>query len=352
MPTLSQKAIQLAWDTGHFWSFPNDVTQDKLHILKPDDPTVVQALISMSKANTTVYTNATLELHGRQPDFDGIIGPAMIDLVNTTRCMVPDYAPPEGAAFTFSDPYIQQVCERMQETEAAIGTGNWKSCHNIGNFHCATIGIDDSNLPSFLRPVWLQVLRNVRQSYAGVGLLWKYISKDGIDVLTGEQFSGVINTQLSFSTRSSGWIGLAIVGVNETCGSKIWCRFLSTYKGGSDTTSIATQWTTLVKHELGHNCGRSHTNGGVMNPSIINNLPISWDSDPSASWLRLQFGGVPVPIPGDKKPAPNPLPEPKTVEQRLLDMEVKNIVQDVTIDWSVRELRILKEQLQILKERL
>ena len=348
--TISQYAIRTAWFLGAFWSPDNpdgaNLKQEDLHLLRPEDPVVVKAMISMSKMDSSRYTKLVLDKHGRAPNFDGEIGPAIVAMVSgddgVSRCPVPDFAPPPGVVFAFDDPDLQKVVERMQLDAVlpSFGSGNWKGCHGVGQFHSASIGVDTSGLPSFLSPVFLSVLKNVQQAYAGVGLLFLFI-KDGKDMLTGTAFSGQINSDMSLVNSSSGWIGLAIVGEGETCGSKIWCKFLNTYKGGSDPASIITQWTTLLKHELGHNCGRSHTNGGVMNPSIVNNLPTEWvANDPSTSWLKGQFGGVPVPIPGGG-PTPPPIP-PSTIEQQIRDLQVKNIVQDVTLDWCVRKLRDLK----------
>ena len=349
--TISQFAIRAAWETGHFWSPDNpnghNVEQKDLALLKPDDPVVVAAMISMSRMDAGRYTRHVLDQHGRGPTFDGVIGPAIEAMVSEEngRCPAPDFAPPPGASFAFDDPDLQLVVERMQLDAvemAAFGSGNWKGCHNVGEFHSASIGVNTSGLPTFLQGVFKQVLTNVQRAYAGVGLLFRFI-KDGQDMLSGESFSGQINSDMSFVGNSSGWIGLAIVGQGETCGGKIWCKFLNTYRGGSDNASIITQWTTLLKHELGHNCGRSHTNGGVMNPSIVNGLPTEWASnDPSTAWLKGQFGGVPVPIPGGG-PIPTPIPiPPSTIDQQIRDLQVKNIVQDVTIDWCVRKLRDLK----------
>lgn len=311
--------------------------------LQPDDPVVVKAMISMSKMDASRYTKHVLDQHGRQPHFDGEVGPAIVAMVleHNGRCPVPDFAPPPGTSFLYEDPALQQVVERMQADAAlpAFGSGNWKGCHEVGQFHCATVGVNTSGLPSFLKPVFLEVLKNVQRAYAGVGLLFRFV-QNGKDMLTGEDFDANINTEMSFVNSSDGWIGLAIVGQGETCGSKIWCRFLNTYKGGSDTNSIITQWSTLIRHELGHNCGRGHTNGGVMNPSIVNNLPLEWvDSDPSTAWLKQQFGGIPVPIPGGG-PTPPPTP-PTTTEQLIRDIQVKNAVQDASINWLISKVKAL-----------
>lgn len=347
--SISQFAIRVAWETGHFWSPDNvnghNIQQKDLKLLKPEDPVVVAAMISMSRMEAGRYTQHVLDQHGRTPHFDGVIGPAIVSMVleHNGRCPIPDFVPPPGTSYLYEDPDLQAVVERMQfqASMPAFGTGNWKGCHTVGNFHCATVGVNTSGLPGFLKPVFLQVLKNVQLAYAGVGLLFRFIS-EGRDMLTGEELNLNINTEMSFVNSSDGWIGLAIVGTGETCGGKIWCKFLSTYRGGQDNSAIVAQWTTLIKHELGHNCGRGHTTGGVMNPSLVNNLPTEWvQSDPSTSWLKGQFGGVPVPIPGGG-PAPNPDPPPGTngsVERQIRELQVANAVQDASIQWCIKQIK-------------
>lgn len=355
--SVSQFAIRVAWETGHFWSPDNvnghNIRQEDLKLLQPHDPVVVAAMISMSRMDAGLYTKHVLEHHGRVPHFDGQIGPAMLGMINDNngRCPIPDYVPPPGTSFLYSDPDLQAVVERMQleSTLPAFGSGNWKGCHQVGEFHCATVGVNQSGLPSFLKPVFLQVLRNVQRAYAGVGLLFIFVT-EGRDMLTGKPFDGHINTEMSFVPRSDGWIGLAIVGQGETCGGKIWCKFLNTYVGGNSEAAIVTQWTTLIKHELGHNCGRGHTTGGVMNPSIVNNLPTDWvDSDPSTPWLKGQFGGVPVPIPGGN-PVPNPQPGPggSTTDRQIRELQVANAVQDASIQWAINQIQKIKEKIGLI----
>lgn len=355
--SLSSFAIRCAYEFGHFWNPDNqnglNITQADLPKLKPTDKVVVDALISLSKMDATTFTRASLDHTGKLPEFDGRLTAPMWDVLDgpNGRCPVPDFAPPLGVVFAFEDPYLQQVVTDMQARQnMAVGSGNWKRCHNVGDAHCATVMIDDRNLPVFLQPLWKQVLTNVQLSYANVGLLFRFMDQNKVDVLTGEDLGLHVNINMSFVSSSDGWIGLAIVGTGETCGGTIWCRFLNTYKGGQNDQQIITQWTTLLKHELGHNTGRSHTNGGVMNPSIVNGLPLLWTpEDPSYNWLVGQFSGVAVQIPGQPKPPDDPKPPTNPgdtnltlLQKQLRDVQLKNVIQDVHLKWLTDQVSILK----------
>lgn len=218
---------------------------------------------------------------------DGNVGPATLMAMAVPRCGRPDVG--------------------RSVPEQVLGTGGWKNCHGADGFHQAIAYVDDRNLPGFLEPVWGDVLKLTQQSYAEIGLLWRFIDGDRRDILTGERIDGSVNTDITF-TRGSGWIGLAIVGngSNQQCSSRIWAKFDYRYA----PANVVREWTTLVKHELGHNCGLQHTRGGVMNPGIVNGLPASWRGDPAEGTLRRWFGGEPVDIPnGPDEPEP---PEPPT----------------------------------------
>lgn len=353
--SIEQFAIRVAFEYGHFWN-PNNpeghnVTQADLVNLKVTDPVVVDALISLSKMDATAYTRESLNETGKLPAFDGRLDNALLRTMDAAnRCPIPDYAPPAGVFFAFDDEWLQQVVLDMQMRAAApiqfaLGSGNWKSCHGQQNIHCCTVMVDSGGLPSFLKPVFKKVLVNVQKAYADVGLLFRFLDQQNVDVLTDETVNSNINIDMSFVGSSSGWIGLAIVGTGESCGGRIWCRFLNTYKGGNSEEAIITQWTTLIKHELGHNTGRGHTSGGVMNPSIVNGLPTEWAlNDPSTPWLKQQFSGVPVPIPGTPKP-PDP-PKPPTVggdwEKEMAEVRLKNTIQDVQLQWLTESVRKLQ----------
>jgi hypothetical protein len=198
-------------------------------------------------------TSATIKING---EADAVTR----KLLQTARCACPDYA----AAYT----------DELQ------GSGNWRGCHNIGLFHCATVKFTTA-IPSFLAPVFDEVWANVVEAYAELGLKFE---RD--DNATNP------NIDVSFVTPDGGWIGLAIVGQNEQCNSEIWARFDKNYR----PANIVSEWTTLIKHELGHNCGLSHSSGGVMNPYIVAGLPVSWKTDVSYNLLKARFGGEPITI--------------------------------------------------------
>lgn len=315
--------INSTYETGAFWASDEgrNVRPEDLGTLTLEDRVVKEALRARSIAQVTDYAPAVLEAHGREPDFDGQVGPAMESMLATPRCHVPDYAPPKDVKFVFPDPDLQEVVERMQAdgTAEAFGDGNWRGCWDVGQFHAASVRVHKRGIGSHLDPVFRDVLGRVHQAYAGVGLLFHFIDSESMqDILTGEKWDDRINIEFIFVQRSSGWIGLAIVGQNQTCSSNIWCKYKAGYRG----SSVAREWTTLIKHELGHNCGMGHFPGrnNVMNPSLIEGLPTEWsDRDSSTAWLRRRFGGEPVPI--DGPPGPGPDPPPTGTEGRLKALE-------------------------------
>lgn len=186
----------------------------------------------------------------------GVIDEPTNILLNTARCDCPDYA------------------TAAEES----GTGNWNGCHGIGPFHCASVRFLN-NPPDFLAPLIDTIWDRVVDSYAELGLLFR------------RDDTAPSNIDISFVQPDSGWIGLAIVGQGQRCQDQIWAKFDKNYK----PTNLISEWTTLIKHELGHNCGLSHTQGGVMNPYIIGGLPVSWGNDASYPLLKARFGGAALP---------------------------------------------------------
>jgi hypothetical protein len=280
MALSEQQAIRRLWDYGHF---SNPAKPDTFNVQEIDlaklnlsHPIVKEAIQSYQDFNAIQGDTFSLDHHSRPMIHDGEIGPATLELLEAARCAVPDY---------------------RREPLPAVGTGGWSRCHGIGNFHAATVYINRSTMPSFLVPVWDQVWANTVAAYDEIGL--HFIATDDAQNH---------NTSLTWVQPDGGWIGLALIGRNQSCASKIWSRYDRNYKGGSSPASIVTQWTSLVKHELGHNCGMEHSRGGVMNPSIVNGLPVSWKGDPSESLLRRWVGGEAIPdsTPDPDDPVPNP----------------------------------------------
>ena len=333
--SFQQYAIAILWETGRLFSVP----QASIANLTLRDQVVIDAMIDMMKFHAPEVAVRTLDAHGRLPEFDGEIGPAMKAFFAEDipkRCPVPDYAPPKGVSFQFADPALQQVVLAMQQAEPVLGIGNWKSCHNIGDAHCAIVLVDPTNMPIHVKRNWTEIIRLVQKSYADVGLLFRFLDQSRRDYLTGEVIDSNINIDMSWVTRSDGWIGLAIVGTDQSCGDRIWAKFVSTYVGGSADHQIVQQQVSLFKHEFGHNCGFGHTSGGVMNPSLVNGLPTEWAAgDPTTPKLKQAFSGVPVAIPGGGTPKP-PAPPAGDVQTQLNDINRTLMLQQIQLNWLIK----------------
>lgn len=227
--------------------------------LRLKDPEVIAAIASYQDFLSVPLEQLAQKTHGRAAYHDGDIGPATRALFDLPRCGHPDYGP---------------------DVMAAVGSGSWKRCHDVGDFHCAIVKVDKRNMPAFLQPMFDEAFARAAAAYAQIGL--KFIRDDN---------AANPNIDFSFVTSSDGWIGLAIVGQNQSCSSRIWCRYLATYR----PQNILREWITLIMHELGHNAGLQHSRGGVMNPSIVVGLNGTWLGDVSHSILVRFYGGQPVP---------------------------------------------------------
>ncbi len=206
--------------------------------------------------------------HGRQAMADGELGPCGLEVMSLDRCGCPDYS---GGG----------------DARPAVGTGNWPKCWDIGDYHAAKVKINERGMPSFLAPVFDEVWDTVVAAYEQIGL--RFIRTEDDDR----------NIDFTFVNNRSGWIGLAIVGHGRTCGgSPIWCKYRANYH----PSNVKRQWANLIIHELGHNCGLSHSRGGLMNP-VLTGGPPTWRNDPSERLLGRLYGGKPIPSddPDDKQ---------------------------------------------------
>lgn len=278
-----EQIIQLLFDTGHL-QFPFGERQaiqansDAL-ALPLTNPFIERAMASYHDFMSECLDPLCIKHHGRPARANGVYGPATAELVKLPRCGHPDYG--------------EEI--HPHDVQAAIGSGSWAGCHGVGDFHAAKAFIDDKYMPSFLKPVWDEVWDKSAAAYAEIGLRW-----------TRTEDREEANTIVSFERGRKSYIGLAIVGQNESCGSTIWAKFLASYNP-SETVAM---WTELVLHELGHNSSLQHTRGGIMNPSIMRGLAPTWIGDPSESILRRLYGGKPVGVPVPEPPTPPTPPIP------------------------------------------
>lgn len=264
--------------TGHldcpYGSTHEDVTFEAPHLVSLTHPLVKSAIASYQEFNALALEPLCMCEHGRRANPDGEIGPATRELFKGRICGCSDY----GA-----------------KVSPVVGIGSWKECHGIGDYHAATVYVHVADMPSFLRPVFDEIWDRVVRSYEDIGLRW---------IRTFERNA---NIDFQFVNRGAGWIGLAQVGHQQSCGSALWCRYVS----GWQPSNVVAAWTELIQHELGHNCGLQHSRGGKMNASLIIGGDPSWDGDPSKIILERLYGGVP--IPGDEPPPGPPGDDPRTI---------------------------------------
>ena len=247
--------------------------QDMLAFLKKYGYLADKELKDLYDAQSVGALARYIEFNGLDPYTDG---PSVLNLdgrgidlsvirnqMNQPRCGMADFGP---------------------DVETLNGSGSWRvGCHSDWpKNHCVKLKFDFSGRPSWWGPVWDQSWSLVRQAYADIGIVL-------VEAKSGDQ----VNIDVSWQ-RGSGWIGLAIVGRNQTCSTRIWAKFDNRYRPGDLVNMLAR----LMAHEFGHNMGLGHSRGGIMNPSITSGIfsPTSWRGDPSFPTLARWFGGKPVNI--------------------------------------------------------
>lgn len=266
------------WDLGHFRNpeMPTGVTLDELGDLPLTSDAVKTAIRSYQDFMREDFDRISIEEHGRPGIADGEPGPATMRLFAVQRCGCPDF--PSG-------------------TEPAVGRGSWPAgcTKEYPENHTFAIYWDKRNMPGFLVGVIDRCIELCYAAYRDMGIVF----------ITSPDRQRC-NTVASWE-RGRGWIGLAIVGQNQTCSSRIWAKYDTRYQ----PRALTDQWARLLAHEFGHNMGLRHHRGGIMNPSITSGpfTETAWRGDPAESILRRWFGGEPVP-PKDEPNPPEPGPQP------------------------------------------
>ena len=169
----------------------------------------------------------------------------------------------------------------------AVGSGSWPKGCNPDNpaVHSVLYYVNDSRMPLYLKDSFEESWDLMRKAYADVGLEVRRSSS-----------SSNYNSLVTFE-RGRGWIGLAIVGRGQTCRTRMWAKFDTSYGSSFSRVRLVNQWAFLLAHELGHNCGMSHTRGGIMNASLINgtfHLDQWRRSDPALPILTRYYDGNPI----------------------------------------------------------
>lgn len=287
-----EQIIQLLLDTGHL-RYPFGSPQELPRVspslpaasIPITHPAIENAVRSYQDFMSECLDPLCITHHGRSAKHDGIMGPATRQLFELPRCGHPDYG--------------KEI--HPHDVKAAIGTGSWKGCHGVGDFHAATVFVDDKYMTPSWREDFDEIWNRSAAAYAEIGLRW-----------TRTDDRKAANTVLSFERGNKPYIGIAIVGHNQSCGSQIWLKLLASY---NPANSVAMR-TELTMHEEGHNAGLQHTRGGIMNPSIMRGLAPTWKGDPSESILRRLYGGKPVGVPDPPDP-PQPPPAAGRVSVNL-----------------------------------
>lgn len=182
----------------------------------------------------------------------------------------------------------------------STGSGSWRvGCHpDWPRNHAAVYRVNKSRMPAYLRDSFEEAWALMVSAYANVGLA--IVRND-----TGNNYNSLVTFE-----AGRGWIGLAIVGRNHTCNSRMWAKFDTSYGRSFTRQRLIWQWAFLLAHELGHNCGFGHTRGGIMNPSLINGTfhPDQWrrNNDPAFPTLRRWYSGQPLTDPAPIWSIPQP----------------------------------------------
>lgn len=288
--TFSDEIIRdFLWPYGHFKNvkFPTglNVTEADLDKLTLADQVVKDAIQSIQEldANSDVLSQ---KHHGRAAIADGEMGPATAELLTLPRCGEPDYG---------------------NEPAPAGGDGGWLNCAEIPDVpYSVRWYIDAEHASSRQRGYLEQCIDASVACSAEIGI--------AVVVLRPGDFEGPIeqNSELSVLWPRGGifggTIGYQFLPTSGTCEQH--------RKGKLDNGFNPSDWRTfaaLIIHEsLGHGIGSGHHRGGLMNPSILSGLNLSWIGDPAErtvkrlyprwraiDWPRDDNGGDPDPTPGD-----------------------------------------------------
>jgi len=270
---MTEKALEHAWKYGHFrnpdYAATHEVSEKDIATLTLDDELSKQAIMSVQASDGNLPLLCDL-LHGRELSVDGDCGPATEALIALPRCAVPDFGNEYGKA----------------------GSGGWSKCDETMNFdHEVVIKFDDRQATGKWPAYMDQVKRAAVDISGDVGLSVRYIAWD-----SGENFQ----SSVIFKNIPGGVIGFYYLPQGEGCRRISQGALDTSYQ--PDVTMASLLW---IHEGLGHGIGLQHTNGGIMNASLMR-TKISWRNDPSWNAVKRLYGGEPI----FRGPPPEPPDDP------------------------------------------
>ena len=260
-----QRFLEFLDRTGHFDNPAHgeayDVAKDRRTTLEKSDSAYVDAVKSYQESDANV-ANLVRLMHGRELVVDGDAGDATIATANLPRCGVPEFS------------------RDRQEGNAGQG---WplSGCdpNDDGNQRASIrIGIDTRGAPDH----WLQDLPFCVETCERMALEMNIAAT--YTVVAEELNPRDFEMRITIGGISGPTIGWNYLPQPNTCGQSITGKLDSNYRAGRESKA------TLCAHEhIGHGCGSDHTNGGVMNPSLLD-VPLTFIGDPAEPWYRRVYG--------------------------------------------------------------
>jgi hypothetical protein len=282
MTSPNHHVMEWLWEYGHL-----QVPKEDLPSLKLNDNEVVDALASIQALDANANRLA-LAHHGRSINADGDYGPATHDLLTLPRCGEPDHV---------------RFGQAQDPIDAATGGGSWPipGCNpndpQRSSRHSVRFHVDRTRATAKQKSYLDKCLLGAQHCCAEAGL--QVYLTDGPEA----------ELTISFGPISGNVIGY----------------FYLFQRGNSCSTSLSGkldinyqpdwyQFCLLIIHEaLGHGLGHEHTNGGIMNPSLLRTPANPSTGYPTykndgarnnTAWKRMVswYGGEPVPVPGVDPP--------------------------------------------------
>ena len=156
--------------------------------------------------------------------------------------------------------------------------------------HEVVIKFDDRQAPSRWQGYMDEVKQGAVDISADVGLSVRYVDWNSVEDY---------QSSVEFKRIPGNVIGYYYLPQGSGCRRVPQGALDTSYQPDVEMASL------LWIHEgLGHGIALQHTNGGIMNPSLIRS-PMSWRNDPSWRAIERLYGGEPL-----DPPAPDPPPTP------------------------------------------